>query len=236
LPDFAVTPPPQISLPVVGDFRRFPVRRIYCVGRNYADHIREMGGGPEREQPFFFMKPADAIVATAASIAYPCATRDFQHEIELVLAIGEVANSVDAARAAEHVFGVAAGIDLTRRDLQLRARKAGRPWEEGKSFDQSAPCGPVRPLDGAPLPQSGRITLSVNRELRQDGDLSQMIWSAAEIVANLSHLFELRPGDLIFTGTPAGVGQLHPADRVAGHIEGVGSIFVEIRSREGEFL
>jgi fumarylpyruvate hydrolase len=155
LPEFAVTPPPQISLPVVGDFRRFPVRRIYCVGRNYPDHIREMGGSPEREQPFFFMKPPDALVATAASIAYPCATRDFQHEVELVLAIGEVANSVDAASAAEHVFGVAAGIDLTRRDLQLQARKAGRPWEGGKSFDQS---GALRPC-----PAFGRSPFAADR-------------------------------------------------------------------------
>lgn len=198
----------------------FQVRRVYCVGRNYAEHIREMGKDPAREPPFFFMKPTDAVVPDGARIPYPPATADFQHEVELVLAIGKGGSDIPAASAAGHVFGEAVGVDLTRRDVQVAAREAGRPWEAGKSFDQSAPCGPIRPCAGA-LAAAGAITLSVNGKERQRGDLSQMVWSSADIVAAASRLFRLEPGDLIFTGTPKGVGPLARGDSVEAQVAGL---------------
>lgn len=211
----AFTPPPRVVAPIAGTDRVFPVRRIYCVGRNYKAHIREMGGD-ERESPFFFQKPADAIVISGSSIPYPPATADLQHEIELVVAIGTAG-----------VFGVAVGIDLTRRDLQLAARNAGRPWEAGKAFDRSAPLGAVRPWTGEP-PKRGRIRLSVNGAIRQDSDLSEMIWNVEEVVSHLSRSFSLSPGDLIFTGTPSGVGRIVPGDVIEGAIEGVGKLTISI--------
>lgn len=224
--DFVITAPALASVPVHGSEKRFPVRRIYCVGRNYAEHIREMGGDV-RDPPFFFQKPTDAIEIDGATIPYPSATRDFQHEVELVLAIGREGELISISDAAAHVFGVAVGIDLTRRDVQIVARKTGRPWEIGKSFDRSAPCGALVELKGA-LPASGAIELQVNGSTQQKGDLAQMIWSAAEIISELSAQYRLYPGDLIFTGTPAGVGPLQPGDQVCAQVEGLPALHVSI--------
>lgn len=221
-----VFPLPQVGVPMAGTDKHFPVRRIYCVGRNYAAHIREMGND-ERALPFFFQKPADAIVPSGSSIPYPVQTNDFQHEIELVLAIGKGGADIAPQDAARHVFGLAVGIDLTRRDLQFQARDVGRPWESGKAFDHSAPISPIHPLKGG-LPKSGRITLSVNGVVKQDGDLKDMIWPCDDIIAQLSGLFMLMPGDLIYTGTPAGVGKLVPGDKVEGRVEGVDQVTVTI--------
>lgn len=214
---YLVPPPPQVAIPVLGSDALFPVRRIYCVGRNYAEHIREMGGD-ERQPPFFFQKPTDAIVLDGAQIPYPTVTSDFQHEIELVLAIGQGGSDIPLERAAAHVFGQAVGIDLTRRDVQVEARKAGRPWEIGKGFDQSAPIGLLHPTNGGALLDAGNISLTVNGEVRQSGDLAQMIWDSAEIISQLSRQYRLEPGDLIYTGTPAGVGAIKVGDVVRGEV------------------
>lgn len=219
--------PKLVTVPVFGQLNAFAVRRIYCVGRNYVDHIREMGGD-EREPPFFFQKPTDSIILDGGSVAYPSLTNDFQYEVELVLAIGIGGVNISQEKAAEHVYGVAVGIDLTRRDVQVAARKSGRPWEIGKSFDHSAPCGAIHPLMGNPLPRSGRIELKVNEKSKQRADLSQMIWSADEIVSKLSEQYWLECGDLIYTGTPAGVGPLLAGDRVHAQIEAVGELTISI--------
>lgn len=230
--EYVVPPPPVVSVAVAGG-GRFPVRRIYCVGRNYLEHIREMGGD-ERDPPFFFQKPADAIVEagveSGARVPYPPITQDFQYEIELVLAIGTGGRDIAVADAARHVFGAAVGIDLTRRDVQVAARKSGRPWEIGKAFDHSAPIAPIVPLSGD-LPTAGTITLAVNGETRQSGDLAQLIWSCAEIVANLSTHYALAPGDLIYTGTPAGVGPLVPGDTILGQVAGLPDLVLTIGER-----
>jgi fumarylpyruvate hydrolase len=219
-----VFPAPAIAcVPIVNDREFFPVRRIYCVGRNYAAHVREMGGN-EREPPFFFQKPADAIVPSGSVIEYPLATKSFQHEVELVIAIGAAGACIRTGQAQSHVFGFAVGVDLTRRDLQREARDAGRPWECGKSFDQSAPLGAIVRAGPAPLPSQAGISLRVNGGVRQQAVLGDMIWNCDEIVARLSLLYALEPGDLIFTGTPAGVADLNPGDRVEGSIEGVGEL------------
>lgn len=223
-----VFPAPEVPLvPIEGSAQLFPARRIYCVGRNYEAHIREMNGD-EREPPFFFQKPADSLVLDDASIPYPSSTGDLQHEIELVLAIGEGGENIATEDAARHVFGVAVGVDLTRRDLQLSARDKGRPWEAGKSFDASAPIGKIHPTAGNTIPAKGQLTLKVNGELRQQGDISDMIWSSTEIISQLSRLFRLEPGDLIYTGTPAGVREIGPGDQVEGQIEGVGTVSFNI--------
>ena len=206
---YVINPPVETMVPVEGG-GQFPVRRIYCVGRNYADHAREMGADPDREAPFFFSKPRDA-VATRPEVAYPPATQDLHHEVELVLALGAGGTDLSPERAKMLIYGAAAGVDLTRRDLQVEAKKAGRPWDASKGFDQSAPIGLIRP---GQAPESGAISLSVNGETRQTGDLEQMIWSSAEVVSHLSGLFRLEPGDLIYTGTPAGVGPVMPGDQV----------------------
>ncbi|HSV82736.1 MAG TPA: fumarylacetoacetate hydrolase family protein [Ramlibacter sp.] len=222
-----IIPAPLLAtVPVHGTDKRFPVRRVYCVGRNYAEHIREMGGD-ERDPPFFFQKPSDAIETNGATIPYPTITQDFQHEVELVLAIGREGEHIAASDAASHVFGIAVGIDLTRRDVQITARKTGRPWEIGKSFDRSAPCGALVQLTG-PLPARGWIELQVNGSTRQKGNLAQMIWSASEIVSELSAQYKLFPGDLIFTGTPAGVGPLQPGDQVRAQVEGLPALHISI--------
>lgn len=227
--NYMIMPAPQASVSVVGG-GLFPVRRIYCVGRNYLEHIREMGGD-EREAPFFFQKPADAIVAASASddtsVPYPTITADFQHEVELVLAIGVGGRDIAASDAATYVFGTAVGIDLTRRDRQIEARKAGRPWEIGKAFDHSAPISSILPLVGE-LPTRGEISLSVNGETRQSGDLEQLIWSCAEVIAKLSVQYALCPGDLIYTGTPAGVGPVIVGDRIEGKIAGLPPLVMTI--------
>ncbi len=220
--------PPRVTVPIAQRDAVFPVRRIYCVGRNYAAHAREMGGDA-REAPFFFQKPTDAIVASGSSIAYPPVTTNLHHEIELVLAIGQPGFEIAVADARRHVFGAACGIDLTRRDLQNQAKEAGKPWECGKAFDASAPIGALHELAAsAPLPRAGRITLRVNGELRQDGDLADMIWGCDEIVAQLSRLFRLEAGDLIYTGTPAGVGPIARGDLVEGKIDGFGDVTLRI--------
>ncbi|MBV6416763.1 MAG: Fumarylpyruvate hydrolase [Steroidobacteraceae bacterium] len=223
---FIIPPPPRIAIPVAGRDALFPVRRIYCVGRNYAAHAREMGND-SREPPFFFQKPTDAVVASGSTIAYPPETRNLHHEVELVLGIGLGGADISPQEARRHVIGLAVGIDLTRRDLQNAAKEAGRPWECSKSFDASAPISAlVEWPAGEPLPQSGRITLSVNGQRRQEGNLVEMTWSCTEIVAQLSRFFRLAPGDLIFTGTPAGVGPVVAGDWVQGEIEGVGVVTV----------
>lgn len=223
-----VVPAPRpVHIPVSGSDARFPVRRIYCVGRNYVAHIREMQGN-EREPPFFFQKPTDAIVASGSTIPYPSSTTDFQHEIELVLAIGRAGANIGVADAHQHVFGLAVGIDLTRRDLQLKARDSGRPWESGKAFDQSAPISAIHRLSHAGLPRSGAITLTVNGQIKQQGDISEMIWACDEIVSQLSSLYRLEPGDVIYTGTPAGVGKMARGDIVEGRIEGVDTVKLTI--------
>ncbi|MGY6629237.1 MAG: fumarylacetoacetate hydrolase family protein [Oceanicaulis sp.] len=211
--------PPLIAAPVQGG-GAFPVRRIYCVGRNYADHAREMGADPTREAPFFFSKPRDALSAGGA-IPYPQSTSDLHHEVELVLALGRGGSDLTPDAAAACIWGAAVGIDFTRRDLQADAKAKGRPWDTAKGFDASAPIGLIRP---GPAPQSGAITLMVNGEVRQSGDLADMIWSSAEILSHLSALFELAPGDLVFTGTPAGVGAVRLGDRLdaqAGDLPGL---------------
>jgi fumarylpyruvate hydrolase len=210
-----VTPP---TLAIAGRAERFPVRRIYCVGQNYADHAREMGSDPERQAPFFFSKPADAVVPSGSVLPFPPATENLHHEVELVLALGGGGAGVSVAAAGALVFGCAVGVDLTRRDLQAAAKAAGRPWDMAKGFDRSAPIGAI--MVGAP-PVAASIALSVNGESRQAGQLSDMIWSPAEIVATLSTYVTLAPGDLIFTGTPAGVGPLRRGDGVVARIEGL---------------
>jgi fumarylpyruvate hydrolase len=225
---YVIDPPAQPSVAVRDTDSRFPVRRVYCVGRNYEAHAREMGKDPTREPPFIFQKPADALVPSGALIDYPPQTGNFHHEIELVVAIGRGGRNIGVEAAYEHVFGYAVGIDLTRRDLQLQARDAGRPWEWGKSFDQSAPCAPLVPAALIGHPSSGRIWLSVNGTVRQDADISQLIWSVPEVIAFVSHSMTLQPGDLIFTGTPAGVGALVPGDVVEGGVDGVGTIDIRI--------
>ena len=211
----AFAPPPPVSLPIAGMSERFPVHRVYCVGRNYAEHVKEMGGEVGRDPPFFFAKPPDALV-TDGRFPYPALGSDVHHEVELVVALGPGAR----------VFGHAVGLDMTRRDLQAAAKKLGRPWEVAKGFDHSAPIGPVVPA-ASPLSQ-GAITLDVNGTRRQAGDLSEMIWSVPEIIAELGKLFTLQPGDLIFTGTPSGVGAVVRGDRLHAEIAGVGSLSVDV--------
>ncbi|WP_062221110.1 fumarylacetoacetate hydrolase family protein [Aureimonas sp. D3] len=225
---YVVSAPPQPSVAVAGSEDRFPVRRIFCVGRNYAAHAREMGRDPDREPPFFFTKPADAVVGDGETVAYPPETANFHYEAELVVAIGEGGRDIDEARALDHVWGYAVGNDLTRRDLQLQAREQGRPWDWGKAFDRSAVVGPLRPVSEVGHPATGRIRLSVNGETKQDADLSELIWSVPEIIAILSRSMELKPGDLVMTGTPAGVGPLKPGDRCEIEIEGLGAITTRI--------
>jgi fumarylpyruvate hydrolase len=226
--EYLFPPAPVVSLPVRGLAGRFPVHRVYCVGRNYAEHAREMGHDPDREPPFFFTKPPEAVVPPGAPVPYPAATRDLHHEVELVVALSGGGRDVPAERARDLVFGYAVGIDLTRRDLQGEAKKLGRPWDGGKSFAASAPCSEIVPAAEIGHPDRGRIALSVAGETRQSGDLAQMIWKTPEIVAELSRLWELQAGDLIFTGTPAGVGPLRRGDEAACEVEGVGALRVRI--------
>jgi fumarylpyruvate hydrolase len=217
---------PLPSLPVEGSDGRFPVGRIYCVGRNYADHAREMGHDPDREPPFFFMKAANSIVANGSTIAYPAKTKDVHHEIEMVVAIGKGGKDIPVERALEHVFGYGVGLDMTRRDIQGEAKKMGRPWEMGKSFDESAPATALKPASKIGHPSKGAIWLKVNGQAKQQGDINQMIWSVPEQIAYLSGLVTLQPGDLIFSGTPAGVGPVKAGDKLEGHVDGVGDLTV----------
>lgn len=228
--EFIFPPPPCPSVAIARDARRFPVRRIFCIALNYAAHAREMGKEPAKgeEPPVFFAKPADAVVESGATIPYPSLTRDFHYEIELVAALSRGGADIPVQQALDCVFGYAAGIDLTRRDLQTAARNAGRPWDMSKGFDYSAPIGPIRPVTEIGHPARGRIALSVNGVLRQEGDLGDLIWSVPEIIAALSRNVALAPGDLIFTGTPSGVGPLFAGDCAEGEVEHVGSVAVSI--------
>lgn len=225
---FVIEPPAQASLPVRGSEQRFPVRRIYCVGRNYAAHAREMGKDPNREPPFFFQKPADALVEDGHTVPYPPQTQNLHHEIEWVVAIAQGGSRISAADALQHVFGYAVGVDLTRRDLQNAAKDAGRPWEWGKSFDHSAPCSAIVPAADIGHPTRGRIWLSVNGSLRQQGDIADLIWSVPEVIAEISASMALMPGDVIYTGTPAGVAAVMPGDVLEGGVEGVADLTVRI--------
>ena len=224
---FVIAPPPQASIPVAGDSKAFPVRRIWCVGRNYLEHIREMGND-ERAPPFFFAKHADMIVADGATIPYPPLTKDFHHEVELIVALKSGGLNIPAAQALDHVFGYGVGIDLTRRDLQQASRKKERPWEIGKSFDNSAPCGALQPAAKIGHPTKGKIWLSVNGTEKQKGALTELIWNVPEIIAQLSEQVSLAAGDIIMTGTPAGVGALAAGDKIECGIDGIGTLKVAI--------
>lgn len=224
---YAFPPMTVPSLTIVGRSERFPARRILCVGRNYAAHAREMGQD-DREPPFFFSKPVDALVADGAAVPYPPGTRDLNFEIELVVAIGADGMDVAPDKALDLVFGYGVGVDLTRRDLQMQARDTGRPWDLGKGFDASAPCSPIYPVEMAGHPDRGRIWLAVNGEVKQDGDLAELIWQVPDIISALSRSICLKPGDLIFTGTPAGIGPTVENDVLTGGVEGVGEIRVAI--------
>jgi fumarylpyruvate hydrolase len=224
---FVIAAPKQASVPVKGSHLRFPVRRIYCVGRNYNEHVAEMGGVPGREPPFFFQKPADALLLDE-NFPYPPASNNVHYEVELVVALHSGGKNVAVEDASRHIYGYAVGIDMTRRDLQSEAKKAGRPWEVAKAFDHSAPIGEVAPkADIGPLERAS-ISLHVNEVQRQNSDISEMIWSVPEIVAELSKLFELHAGDIIFTGTPSGVGPVQPGDRVHAAIERVGELTLRV--------
>ncbi len=225
---FIFEPAPPASVAIAGDDAKFPVRRIFCVGRNYAAHAREMGRDPDRELPFFFTKPADAVVEDKAVIPFPPETENFHYEAELVVAIGTGGTDIAVDKALDHVWGYAVGNDLTRRDLQLKAREQGRPWDWGKAFDRSAPIAPIHPVSAVGHLSEGSIKLTVNGETKQDADLKELIWDVPEIVSILSHSMELRPGDLIMTGTPAGVGQLHEGDVCVVSIEGLGDLTTTI--------
>lgn len=228
---YVIDPPATPSIAVADSAARFPVRRIFCVGRNYAAHAREMGKDPDREPPFFFSKPADAVVDDNATVAYPPQTENFHYEAELVVAMGKGGIDIDESDALDYVWGYAIGNELTRRDLQLAARDMGRPWDWGKAFDRSAVCGPVHPVDAVGHLQQGSIRLSVNGEVKQDADLRDMIWDIPEQIAILSRTMEIKAGDLIYSGTPAGVGPLVPGDICVVEIEGLGKLTTSIAER-----
>ena len=226
---YVISPPAPTTVRVEGTDSVFPVCRVFCVGRNYAEHAVEMGQDPYREPPFFFMKPASAVVPTGSILPFPSATADLHHEIELVVALERGGESIAPEDALSHVFGYAVGLDMTRRDLQAQAKKAGRPWDMAKGFDRSAPVSPIRPTSVIGHPSEGAIYLRVNGELRQEGDLAQQIWKVPETIAHLSTLIELQPGDLIMTGTPRGVGRVEPGDHLQGRIDGIGDLTVNYR-------
>ena len=232
--NYVIPPQAIVGLPVAGEAASFPVRRVYCVGRNYAAHAREMGFDPDREPPFFFCKPNDreSIVPVPAgetvTIPYPPRTENYHHEIELVVAIGKAGRDITPERAAEHIFGYAVGLDMTRRDLQMKMREQGRPWEIGKAFDHSAPIGPITTLAAGGPVDSGAITLTVDGRTTQRSDLTHLIWNVAETIAQLSTLFELQPGDLIMTGTPEGVGAVQRGQTMHGAIAGLVPITVKV--------
>jgi fumarylpyruvate hydrolase len=222
-----ISPPPRSAIAIAGASSLFPVRRVWCVGRNYIEHIREMGQD-ERAPPFFFAKPADALVPDGSIVPYPPLTKDLHFEVELVVALKGGGRNIDPAQATDLIYGYGVGIDLTRRDLQIASRDVKRPWEIGKAFDASGPCGALRPASEIGHPSKGRIHLSVNGTVRQDGDIEQLIWSVPEIIAQLSTQVALAAGDVIFTGTPSGVGAVIPGDRLEAGVAGVGSLTVTI--------
>lgn len=224
---FVIPPPPVVALPVVGSEALFPVNRIFCIGRNYAAHAVEMGHDPDKEPPFFFFKHPTNL-ALDGVFPYPTKSADVHHEIEMVVALEKGGRDIRVADALGHVYGYGVGLDMTRRDLQGEAKELGRPWEVGKSFERSAPCGPLVPAARIGHPKAGEVTLDVNGERRQTGDLNQMIWKVPEMIAVLSEFFELRPGDLIMSGTPSGVAAVNRGDVMHGRIEGVGELTVEV--------
>ncbi len=220
-------PPAPTVLAAVSNGEQFPVRRVFCVGRNYADHAREMGSDPDREPPFFFTAWAEAVVPSGTAIVYPQATKDYQFEVELVVAIGKSGRDIAAADAMSHVYGYGVGLDMTRRDLQGAAKKTGRPWDTGKNVEQSKPLGELRPAEGFD-PGAGAIRLTVNGETKQTGDLSDQIWPVADVIAHLSGLYRLEVGDLIYTGTPAGVGPVVPGDVMVATIDGLAELTITV--------
>ena len=224
---FVFPPPPRPSLPVRGTGKLFPVHRIYCVGRNYAEHAIEMGHDPDREPPFFFQKNPDNLV-TDGGFPYPDKTSDVHYEFEMVVALAKGGRDIAVERALDHVYGYAAGLDMTRRDLQAEAKKLGRPWDVGKAFEHSAPCSEIVPASAIGHPGKGAVRLTVNGAVKQQGDLAQMIWKVPEMISILSGLFELKPGDLIFSGTPAGVGPVKRGDVLEGQVEGVAGLKVRV--------
>ncbi|MDG1473154.1 MAG: fumarylacetoacetate hydrolase family protein [Ascidiaceihabitans sp.] len=225
---YVFTPPPQASLAVVNSTDRFPVRRVFCVGRNYEAHAREMGNDPDREPPFFFTKPSDAAIDTPCAIPYPVQTNDLHHEIELIIAIGKGGHDIAEDDVPNHIWGASVGIDLTRRDMQQIAKDTRRPWDMSKGFDNSAPIAPIMPLADVPSLTQGRIWLAVNGDIRQDADIADLIWSVNEHVAYLSRSVALAAGDIIMTGTPAGVAAVGKGDVMTGGVDGIGTLEVTI--------
>jgi fumarylpyruvate hydrolase len=225
---YVISPPPVVTLPVVGSSDTFPVRRIYCIGRNYAEHAIEMGHDPSKEPPFFFQKNPDNILVEGKDFPYPPKSKDVHFEIELVVALKSGGANIPIEKALDHVYGYAIGLDMTRRDLQGEAKKLGRPWEIGKAFEHSAPCGPIHPVSAVGHPSQGAVWLEVNGEMRQKGDVNQMIWKVPEMISYLSDYFTLAPGDLIMSGTPAGVGAVKAGDKLVGHVDGVGDLTVKV--------
>lgn len=225
---YVIQAPVQPSLGVANSEQRFPIRRVFCVGRNYGAHAREMGSDPNREPPFFFSKPADAVVPASGAVPYPPATQDLHHEVELVVALGAGGTNIDPAQALELVWGYGVGLDLTRRDLQAVAKDSGRPWDMAKGFDASAPCSDLVPASRLGHPQDARIWLEVNGAVKQEGNLNEMIWPIPDVIASLSRLVTLAPGDLIYTGTPAGVAALKPGDQLRGGVDGVAEFALSI--------
>lgn len=225
---FAFAAPEQVSVPVEGSAARFPVHRIYCVGRNYAAHAIEMGHDPNRESPFFFQKNPDNLLPDGNDFPYPPRSSNVHHEVELVVALSKGGKDLPVEKAADCIFGYAVGLDMTRRDLQEECKKAGRPWEIGKAFEHSGPIGPIVPVSKIGHPENGAVWLKVNGEVRQSGDLNHMIWKVPEMISYLSGLFELRPGDLIMSGTPSGVGAVVPGDVMESHIAGVGTLRTKV--------
>lgn len=223
---FAAHPP--VTLPIEGSDQHFPVHRIYCVGRNYADHAREMGHDPDREPPFFFQKNPDNLVTENGDFPYPPLSNDVHHEIELVVALKKGGKNISVTEANDHIYGYAVGLDMTRRDLQGEAKKLGRPWETGKAFEQSAPCSALVPAAKIGHPDSGAIWLKINGKTVQQGDINQLIWSVPETIAILSTLYELQAGDLIFTGTPAGVGPVQRGDVLEGGVDAIGHLTTKV--------
>jgi fumarylpyruvate hydrolase len=226
--NYCLAPPAVVSVQIADSEKLFPVRRVFCIGRNYSDHVSEMGGDSNKDFPIIFTKPADAVVADESIIKYPLSCKSLHHEVELVVAIDKPLRQADEETSSLAIFGLAVGVDLTRRDLQKEAKKKGLPWDCAKAFDQSAPISAIKPIRVLPALLQGKISLSVNAQVRQSGDLSQMIWSVPQILSRLSNYFELLPGDLVFTGTPAGIGALVSGDCVSASIAGVGSLQFQI--------
>jgi fumarylpyruvate hydrolase len=225
---YVFEPAPVPALPIRGVDEFFPVHRIYCVGRNYAEHAKDMGHDPNREAPFFFQKNPDSLIPGGGDFPYPAKSADVHHEFEMVVALGRGGTDIPVDRALDCVYGYAVGFDMTRRDLQAEAKKLGRPWEVGKAFESAAPCSEIVPAAAIGHPAKGAVWLKVNGELRQQGDLTQLIWGVPEMISYLSGLFALRPGDLIFSGTPAGVGPVKRGDLLQGGVDGIGEITVRV--------